>query len=287
MAAGAEQSTVARRLGLFLLFLLCGISVILVWFPLSSILVPEIFVLAFAGISVLFLAVAILFRRREPLEQYWRVFFAFFLYSLAILLSNPPIITWAADLLGLSASSMDGIAMGTLLSTVLIVVPIILGTKLSGDTPASIFLKKGNLRLGLIVGLIAFLAFYGTSLTGTGGLFVGEEVPFERILSWTPWILAFVLLNGFREELWFRGLFLKKYESLLGPRTSNLLQAIIFMMAHIGVQYTTEILIFLPITLLLGLGFGLLMQKTDSLLGPVLFHAGADVPVIIAIFSGL
>ena len=33
--------------------------------------------------------------------------------------------------------------------------------------------------------------------------------------------------------------------------------------------------------------FRTVMQKTDGLLGPALFHAGADIPVILGIFSNL
>jgi len=96
-----------------------------------------------------------------------------------------------------------------------------------------------------------------------------------------------VLSNGVREELWFRGLFLKKYESILGVDASNFLQAIIFSQAHLGSQYTPFLLIFLVITFFLGLAFGAVMQKTESLLGAVLFHAGTDIPAVLGYFSNI
>ena len=64
-------------------------------------------------------------------------------------------------------------------------------------------------------------------------------------------------------------------------------QVVVFSLGHIDVQYAPGIIVFLGIPLLLGLGFGAVTQKTGSLLGAVLFHAGADVPVIIGIFSNL
>jgi uncharacterized protein len=38
-------------------------------------------------------------------------------------------------------------------------------------------------------------------------------------------------------------------------------------------------------TFSLGLAWGYIMQRTDSILGSALFHAGADIPVFIGIFS--
>jgi len=100
-----------------------------------------------------------------------------------------------------------------------------------------------------------------------------------------PWILAFVFLNGIREEILFRGLFLKKYNTFIGADISNVLQAIIFSLAHLSVPFNLFVFIYLILTFFLGLAFGAVIQKTDSLVGAILFHAGADIPVIIAVFS--
>jgi membrane protease YdiL (CAAX protease family) len=94
-------------------------------------------------------------------------------------------------------------------------------------------------------------------------------------------------MNGLKEELLFRGLFLKKYETFLGSDSSNLLQAFIFSLAHLQPVITPFVMIYLVLTFFLGLGFGEVIQRTDSLLGAILFHAAADIPVILAIFSFL
>jgi len=49
------------------------------------------------------------------------------------------------------------------------------------------------------------------------------EVGPKPFYSLAPWILSFVLANGFFEESMARGLFLKKFELLLGAPLSNLL----------------------------------------------------------------
>lgn len=90
-----------------------------------------------------------------------------------------------------------------------------------------------------------------------------------------------VMANGLREELLYRGLFLKRYETLLGSSISNLLQAIIFSLSHTvagtgATVYTPFSAVFVLITFLLSLTWGYVMQRTDGLLGSVLFHAGSD-----------
>jgi membrane protease YdiL (CAAX protease family) len=64
---------------------------------------------------------------------------------------------------------------------------------------------------------------------------------------------------------------------------SNLLCALIFTFAHIQVTYSEDLPFFLAAVFILGLLWGYLIQRTDSLLSSVLFHAGADMMVIIPI----
>ena len=56
---------------------------------------------------------------------------------------------------------------------------------------------------------------------------------------------------------------------------------------HYGVPYTTQQLLFLGALLPLALAWGWLMQKTNSIWGPALFHAGMDISVMVGISSRL
>jgi len=96
-----------------------------------------------------------------------------------------------------------------------------------------------------------------------------------------------VFANAINEELLFRGLFLRKLEPFLGAFSSNLLIAILFTLLHVGVDYTADTLMFLAILLPLGLALGYVTQKTDSIWGSVLIHAGVDIPVVVGLFSTL
>ncbi|MFC2014808.1 lysostaphin resistance A-like protein [Chloroflexota bacterium] len=109
----------------------------------------------------------------------------------------------------------------------------------------------------------------------------------NKLLSLSPWILLFVLSNGFMEELLFRGLFLKRYEPFLGKGLSNLLTAIVFTLMHTQVTYALQMFQFLLIALTLSLVWGYLIQKTNSLWGAVLFHAAGDCLIIFVAYASM
>ena len=169
---------------------------------------------------------------------------------------------------------------------------IILLTQISGNTLSSIFINKGKIKLGMIIGFTGFFIFALTSIPAAEYLFQGQNLSLDKVITWLPWIIPIVLLNGVREEVLYRGLFLKKFESKLGLKTSNFLQAIIFSLSHsvagVGLTaYTPFIWVLVFFTFFLGLAWGYIMQRTGSVLGSILFHAGTDIPVFIGIFSNI
>jgi len=275
-----------QRKLLFLIFLVCGISLPslsgLLIFPFSLAL-SEIALEYAVAISLIFLFISILLYSRQSLKQYWQIVFAFFIASFAL---------FCDFLVNIPSDTMNGLLLDMLVSASIIVSVIILFTKLSGNSLGSIFLKKGNIKLGLIFGLAGFFFFALTSIPAAQYLFQGQNLNLDKVIAWLPWILPIVLLNGVREELLYRGLFLKKFEAKLGPKTSNLLQAIIFSLSHsvAGVAlnaYTPYVWALVIFTFSLGLAWGYIMQRTDSILGSVLFHAGTDIPVFTGIFSNI
>ena len=272
-----------RRILLFVLILICGVSLPslsgLLIFPFST--VGSEFTVAYAiSLTAVFLLVAI-FLRHKSLANYWQIFFAFFVASLAILLDL---------LINIPSQTQTSIFLDMLVSTSIIVSTIIILTRVSGNSFGSIFLQKGNLKLGIIIGLIGFLFFALTAIPAAQYLFGGRNLSLDKFIAWLPWILPIVLLNGVREELLYRGLFLKKFQPALGSKTSNLVQAIIFSLSHsvagVGLTaYTPYIWALMAFTFALGLVWGYIMQRTDSIIGSTLFHAGSDIPIFLAIFS--
>ena len=107
------------------------------------------------------------------------------------------------------------------------------------------------------------------------------------LLSLWPWILLYILSNAFAEELLYRGVFLKRYEPFLGKWLSLLVTALAFSLSHMQVAYVASTVQFVALLFPFALVWGWMMQKTDSLWGSVLFHAGGDCMIIFAIYASL
>jgi membrane protease YdiL (CAAX protease family) len=281
-----KQRQQMQRLGLFFLVLLFGLLISLVFSHFRPLLPKEIDIPSRIALILAFLVAALLLRRSNRFNKYWLVLFAFFIASFAQALDYY-FSGWSLGLLGLDIKTPAGIVADKLESTFLIVVPIILLTKASGGSLGSIYLQKGKLRLGLIIGCVVFLAVVAISIPWAKWQYQTGDLSLERVIPWIPWILLFVLANGINEELLFRGLFLRKLEPFLGKFPSNLCMAIPFTMLHIGVDYTQNTLMLLAFLLPLGLALGYIMQKTNSIVGSWLIHASVDISVVLALFSTL
>ena len=228
------------------------------------------------------LVMALFLRRSERGSQYWPVCYVFFVAGVAVLLSG----LFSDDLLrlfGLTVTTPQGIAVAKYSESILRVVPILALMPIMGLDWRSLYLNKGRIGIWLTVGIVVFIIF---PVIGYLPL-ANQEGVLNKLLSLSPWILLFVLSNGFMEELLFRGLFLKRYEPFLGKGLSNLLTAIVFTLMHTQVTYAPQMLQFLLIALTLSLVWGYLIQKTDSLWGAVLFHAAGDCLIIFAAYASM
>lgn len=238
------------------------------------------------GVSFVLLVFALLVRRSKRFEKFWQLLFAMFILSTALMLD------WVFGqflykALHLSDAEPIGWMFEKLHEVVLIVCVIIVFNKLAGNSLGSIYIQKGNLKLGLLIGGIVFLVSVVGSIPTAELLFNGRDLTVARVIPWVPIILIIVLANGTLEELLFRGLFLRKLEPFFGKFLSNFLIALVFTVLHKGSSYTSNEYIFLVILTPLALVLGWVMQKTDSIWGSILIHAGIDIPVFLGIFSNL
>lgn len=288
-----ESTSMSSRSILAIFCLVAGLSyrVIIGFFPPS---LAQVGVLL--GLSGFFLIITVLVRKRHNLWRYWEIPFAFFIFTIAGIAGDQGGViqqTFVRNVLHEVPSANNPIAatvMGTflaqLVSTLCLVVPIILLTKASGNDLRSIFIDKNRNRWALSIGIIGFLVFYLFTASGHAQrFFPNNGVTLSRFLLLTPAIIILVLCNGLREELWFRGLFLKKYGKFLGALSSNMLSAIIFVSFHVQVTYTSALLPFLGIALVEGLLLGYIMQKSGSLLASAILHAGSDIPIFLVYLS--
>lgn len=158
----------------------------------------------------------------------------------------------------------------------------------------SLYLQKGKLVLGLILGVSMFAIFFilqvwlaNANLFDTGG----HTVTWSNVRSWLFPSLTWSFANGFREELWARGMVFQKTEPYLGKFGANFVQALPFAVAHLTVSYVGQDpvahYIFVGICFIMALIWGWMLQKTKSLIGPSIAHAGIDLPITLAEFASL
>ena len=277
-----SQSGWLKKSSLFLLFFIVE-TMVFASITLSPYL-PQTALLGFhAGLTAVLLIIALFLRRSGKGKPYWPVFYAFFVAGAAVLTSG----LFSGDLLRLfkqTVATPQGIALAKFSESILRVIPILVLMPVMGFDWRSMYLAAGKVRFWLPIAIAAFvvfpaLAYFPLSSSQAGVL--------DKLLPLWPWILLFVLSNGFMEELLYRGVFLKRYEPFLGKGLSIILTAIVFALMHTQVTYAAQMIQFLVIVLVLSLIWGILIQKTDSLWGAVLVHAAGDCLIIFGAYVSM
>ncbi len=190
------------------------------------------------------------------------------------------------DRLGMTDRTPAEWALQKLNESVVVVGTVLILHKLAGLELKSLYLQRGNLKLGLTIGLSAFLLAAAGSLP-MAALFKAQDLTVDQIVPWVPWLLIFVLANAVMEEILFRGVFLQKLEPFAGKFLANFLVAIVFTLIHGAATYTADMYLFLAVVFPLALAWGWITQKTGAVWGSILFHAGMDIPIMLGIFSNL
>jgi uncharacterized protein len=278
-----------QRIGLSMVFLASGLLVFIAFSHYFPIFKGTTDIIGRIIVGSVFLIAALLARRSERFKTYWLVLFAFFTALTAISVDYYlGLGKWIIPWLGMESESPAGRAMDKLESSLLGIVVVLALNRLAGQRADSLYIRRGNLQLGLFVGLAAFVVMIATVIPVTEASFKGENLAWVRILPWTPWVLIFVLANASNEELLFRGLFIGKLEPFLGRFATNIVTTIPFVLVHSHTGYATNQTIFLALQVLpVSLAWCWLMQKTNSIWGSILFHAAMDIPIVVGIFSWL
>jgi len=275
-----------ERTILALVFLAIASLIILVFSPWRPLLASKVAdYLGRIGLVAALLAAATLVRRSAYLDRYRQLLVGLLILAVAVSLD------WIfgqylINYLGITDQDPSGWAIQKLNEGFVIISVIVLLNKMAGGSPGSIYIQKGNLKLGLAIGAITFLLAAAFSFP-MASLFKAQDLSIARIIPWIPWLLIYVLVNAALEELMFRGLFLRKLQPFFGKFMSNFLVAFVFTGLHGTVTYSADNFIFLAVTFPLALLWGYIMQKTDSVWGSILFHAGMDIPIMLGIFSQL
>ena len=274
-----------KRLDLFFLFLVCEASIFIFGvyyfdvFPTNRNLTYSLI------LSALFLSVSLWFRFDKRLKKYWLVPFAFFIASVA----NPITAIFGGlirSVLGwfqVSVETSQGLAIEKICEMLLKVIPILVLVILSGAGLKSIYLKLGNLKLGLGVGLLVFFFLAPASFMFAAQRFTSTDT----LMAAVVWGLVFSIANAFMEELWLRGIFLKHFEQLIGLNGAVWVTSIIFAAMHTFAYYfmPEAIPFFAMNTLALGLACGYLTMKSNSIWGAVIIHTASDFFLFVAVLA--
>ncbi|NJC97156.1 MAG: hypothetical protein C3F07_02625 [Anaerolineales bacterium] len=282
---GSTQTAWPQRLGLFFLFLICK-AVIFIFGSYYFDVFPTNKNLTFnLAVSAVLLAASLWFKLDKRFNQYWLVAFAFFMASTAYPVSAI-FDGWIRIVLGwfaVTTNTSQGLAIEKICEMLLKVIPIFVLVKLSGADFGSVFLKRGNLKLGLGIGALVFV-FLGTA---SFAFATQRFTSVDTLSAAVVWGLIFSITNSFMEELWLRGIFLKRFEPLLGASASVWITSIIFAIMHgFAFYFDPFALSFFTInTLALGLACGYLMMKSDSIWGAVVIHAASDYFLFLAVLA--
>ncbi len=274
-----------QRVGLFLLFLTCEAAIFIFGsyyfevFPTNKNLTFNL------AVSAVFLITSLWFRYDKRLNKHWQIPLVFFAASAAYPFSAifdgwiRATLSWFA----VTTDTSKGIAIEKVCEMLLKTVPILVLVKLSGADMGSVFLKRGNLKLGMGIGWLVFF-FLGTA---TFMFAVERFTSVDMLVAAVIWGLVFSFVNGFMEELWLRGIFLKRFATMIGINGAVWVTSLIFASMHSFVFYFDPFALafFFVNTLALGLGCGYLMMKSDNLWGAVVIHAASDFFLFVAVLA--
>src|SRR3989442_3496346 len=140
----SRPKSLMQRLGLYVLFLGCGLLVFIVSHFTSGELNVQTF-----WVPSLFLVAAIMTRRSARLNAHWQVFYAFFIFSFVWLFRHSVL---DSSLVQPSYSTITCNMVAQLGDSTTVIGPIVLLTFASRANLASIFLRRGGLSIAVLVG---------------------------------------------------------------------------------------------------------------------------------------
>ena len=268
-----------RKLAVTLVLLAGGLAVFVLGSPYYDIFPTNDNQAYYIALTAGFLLASVALKRSRALARYAPAAYALFMASAATLFLSTGLLELRKGVL----TPMQDLALDKL-SQFLHVVPVILVlTLVAGRDLKSIFIARGKLKAGLIFGGVSFvlwaiLAYFLQA--GAGGFGPLNTSSITLALVW-------VFANSIMEELWFRAIFLKPYETLVGRFAAILITAVAFGASHVNVTYEFPGggVVFGVVVFVLGAVGAYSMYKTDSLIGAVLFHAGYDLTIIVPVLN--
>ena len=225
--------------------------------------------------------------RSSRLRRFSSITYAFFVFALVISVRH--LVLDSSSVNGL-LSSLNGLVLYQVIDTSVVFAPVILLVLANGGTFGSLFLQKGNLRLGLGIAVPVFLvllivSFVIEQLLAPSFGVRGVGLPF--VLSLAPYLSIVALLNGPKEELLYRGLFLQRYDAFLPRRSTNLLSTIVFALSVVEPEYFAQLVAAVLVSLVGGLLFVRLMRRTNSIIASGICEGASTIPIYLIVILTL
>ncbi len=265
------------RVGISVLLLVCGILVFIFGTNYYTIFPTNQSQLYRIILGLIFLAGALITRKKPDLKDYSYLAYAFFVAITTYFLTSWFAVYRDSLLRGIGVLPETDLYLAAIkvLEAVIVIGAILVLMLAWGEKPRDLYLKKGKLGVALFIGLCLFAINTATGIV-TGAV---RGQPGDLLIARLPWAVSFALANALMEELLFRGLFLGKMKNLIGVKGSIILTSIIFTVMHAAATYMNpmESILFQIIIFPMALLFAYLIHKTDNLWGSTLYHAGSDV----------
>lgn len=270
-----------RKLVVSICLLLGGLAVFLLGNPYFSVFPTNGNQVYYVALTFSFLTVSLVLKRIPTLSRYGPAAYALFVASAALLFLSTGILNLRMG----AGNPLQEIALDKVSQFLHIVPVIIILTLVAGNDLKSIFIAGGNLRAGLIFGGASFLAFAVLTYALYGGASGFPGLSGSTIAL----VLIFIFANAIMEELWFRAIFLKKYEAVAGRAMAILVTSLVFGFSHVFATYEFPggPVVFGIVVFVLGAVGAYSMLKTRSLTGAVLFHAGYDLVIIVPVLNSM
>jgi membrane protease YdiL (CAAX protease family) len=266
-----------RRVLISIALLICGLLVFVFGTNYYSLFPTNDSQTYRAILAAVFLGAALILRRNEASEQYSQIAYAFFIATVAFFMTSltAGIRDSLLSAIHVPVDTPQHAALAKVFEALLVISTILLLTAIWRKDLGSLYIKKGRLGLSLFVGFSLLMINTATGIvTGAALGHAGEQ-----LVARLPWALLFSLANGLMEELWCRGLFLRRFASEIGVVGSIVVTSIVFTVMHAAASYMNplEAILFQVIIFPMSLLFAYLMHKTDNVWGSALYHAGSDV----------
>jgi membrane protease YdiL (CAAX protease family) len=266
-----------RRLVASICLLLGGLAIFVLGNPYYAVFPTNGNQAYYIALTAFFLVASVALKKSRSLSRYGPAAYALFVAAAALLFLSTGLFTIRVY----TADPVQDLAIDKL-SQFLHIVPVIVAlTLLAGDDLKSIFVARGNLKAGLLFGGLSFLIW---AILG----FLLQAGDFLHLSAGTIlFLLLFVFCNATMEELWFRAIFLRKYQAVVGRVAAILVTSAVFGASHVNATYEFPGggVVFGIVVFLLGAVGAYSMFKTDGLLGAVLFHAGYDLMIIVPVLN--